>query len=62
MYPCRVAILHRQVKRLATIAAERAAQADGYRGDDRFRLLNEAEAETIVGGDLLASLNDVTRS
>ena len=52
----RIALVRRQVKQLAAIAAARAAQADGYRGDDRFRLLTEVETESILGDEFLAAL------
>jgi hypothetical protein len=58
----RVAILRRQVKRLAAIAAERAAQAEGIRGVPSFRRLTAAETKAFLGGELLAKLADVHRS
>ena len=57
MKPCRrLARVRHQVRQLAALVEARAALADGHRGDDRFRLLTEAEAEVIVGADLIAAL------
>jgi hypothetical protein len=51
----RITVIRWQVKRLAAIAAERAAQAESIRGSDRFRPLTEAEAEALVGGEFLTN-------
>jgi hypothetical protein len=55
---CRVALIRRRVKRLVANAEKRSAQAEEPRGSDRFRPLTEAEAEVLVGGELLAALGD----
>ena len=54
----RIAVLApREVKRLAAIAAERAAQAESVRiSRPSFRPLSEAETEAFLGIDLLAAL------
>jgi hypothetical protein len=50
-------ITRREVKRFVAIAERRAAAAAEKPPDVvRFRLLWEAEAEAIVGGELLAAL------
>jgi hypothetical protein len=58
----RIAVVRREVKRLAAIAAERAAQAQSPRAAPSFRPLTEAETESIFSDDLLASLTDVLTS
>lgn len=52
----RIAAIRRQVQQLAAIATACAAQSDGYRRDDRCRLLPEAETELILGDELVAAL------
>ena len=56
-------IAAREVKRFASLAAERAGrEADRIR-DSRptFRPLTAAEAEAMLGGELLAALSGVRR-
>jgi hypothetical protein len=55
----RIAVIRRQVKRLA---AERPAQAERICRSDRFRPLTKAEADALVGGELLTSLPSVLKS
>jgi hypothetical protein len=55
----RIAVVRREVKRLA---AERAAEAESPRAAPSFRPLTEAETESILDDDLLASLTDVLTS
>jgi 4'-phosphopantetheinyl transferase EntD len=57
----RIAVIRREVKRLAGIAAERAAPAESrkcaeIRAHSSFRSLTAAETESILGGELLAAL------
>lgn len=52
----RIALIRREVKQLAAIAVERAAQAESVRAKPSFRPLTSAEAETLVGGEVLAAL------
>jgi hypothetical protein len=55
---CQLAIARWEVKRLVAIAQARAAAAEKPRDVAKFRPLceAEAEAEAIVGGELLAAL------
>jgi hypothetical protein len=54
---CRqLVITRREVKRLVTIAKGRAAEAESPRAAPSFRPLCEAEAEAIVGAELLAEV------
>lgn len=52
----RLAVVRRQVAEFVALAEARAARAD-IRVAPSFRLLTEAEAEAIVGADLLAALS-----
>ena len=50
-------IVSREVKRFVVIAAERAALPENIcRQGPRFRLLSDAETETLLGVELLAAL------
>jgi hypothetical protein len=51
-----VAVIRREVKRLATIAADRAVHARSVRAAPNFRPLTEGEAAAILGDALLAKL------
>lgn len=44
----------REVKQLVALAAACAAEAEKPRADARFRPLNDAESEAIVGAELVA--------
>ena len=57
-------IAFREIRRFATITAERAAQIDRAkmpRSTSSLRPLSEAETEAILGGELLAALSGVRR-
>jgi hypothetical protein len=49
----RIAIVRREVKQLAAIAAERAAEAKTGPAAPSYRPLTESETATIVGAELL---------
>jgi hypothetical protein len=48
----RIAVIRREVKRIAGIAAARAAQTESPRAAPSFRPLNEAEVAALVGREL----------
>ena len=56
-----VAIAMREVRLLAAIAAARAAQVESLRAAPGFRPLTAAEAEAILGAELLAALAGAPR-
>jgi hypothetical protein len=54
---CRdLVVVRREVKWLVSLAEKRTAEAESPRSTPRFRALCQAEAEAIVGGELLAAL------
>ena len=59
----RIAVLPaREVERFAAHVAERAAPAESIRKQRvSFRPLSEGEAETLLGGELLAALSAAHR-
>jgi hypothetical protein len=54
----RLAVARRAVELLAAVAEKHAAQAESSRAAPSFRPLSAAEAEALIGAELLTTLGE----